>query len=65
MTIESTGLGVKLVVETEKRPGETVRNLEVEAKTLELLDKRGVSIPAIVMRSALDRAVDSDVSVPT
>ena len=48
VTIESTGLGVKLVVETEKRPGETVRNLEVEAKTLELLDKRAsdVSVPS-------------------
>lgn len=42
VTIEKVGLGVKLIVETEKR-GEKVRNLEVETKVLELLDKRGVS----------------------
>lgn len=43
ITLETFGVGVKVIVETEKRPGETVRNLEVEAKMLELVDKRVAS----------------------
>ena len=41
VTIEG-GAIVKLIVETKKR-GEMTRNLEVDAKVLELVDKRGVS----------------------
>ena len=40
VTIEKTGLGVKLIVETEKRPGEMVKNLEIEAKGIVLNDGR-------------------------
>ncbi len=39
VTIEKYGSGVKLIVETEKN-GQMVRNLEVETKALEVVDKR-------------------------
>jgi hypothetical protein len=43
ITLEPTGLSVKVIVESEKRPGEMVRNLEIVTKAFELVDKRDVS----------------------
>lgn len=55
VTIEKTSLGVKLIVETEKRPGETVRNLEIEAKEIVLNDGRTqIAGPEVEGRDAPD-----------
>lgn len=42
VTVERNGMFVKVTVETEKR-GAMTKNLEVDAKVFELVDKRGVS----------------------
>jgi len=61
ITIEGTPPYLKLKVETGKarlEGMEMVTNLEVDAAKIEVVDNRLAPIPSIVMRSALDRAVD-------